>query len=50
MVYWDSISFSERARLSFQKSRSNFLVYTVFTSMMSFLTLYIIASAVTVWY
>ena len=45
MVYWDSILFSENARFS-----SNFLVYTVFTSMVSVLTLYIIASSVAALY
>ena len=49
VLYWsniimpnvDLISFYENARFSFLKRGSNFLIYTVFTSMDSFLTLYI---------
>ena len=41
MQYFNSISFYENARFSFLKMVFNFLVYTVFTSIASFLTLYI---------
>ena len=44
--YCDWISFSENSRFSFAKSGSNFLVYTDFTSIVIFLTLYIIACLV----
>ena len=41
MPYFDLIPFYEYVRLSFQKRGSNFLNYTVFTSMDSLLTQYI---------
>ena len=52
MPYFDLIAFYENARFSFIKRGSNFLVYTVFTSMPSaFLTLYLlILVAALYWY
>ena len=41
MPFFNLISFYENAKFSFYKRGSNFLVCTVFTSMASFMTLYI---------